>query len=105
MCIHSIYFRGLGYLIGINMNVQAKIKKWGNSLALRLSGPMVALPHFEENMLVNVHITDEGIEVKPIKSAQKRALPFSEEDLLEGITAKRAHADELIKLTKRELGD
>lgn len=86
------------------MNVQAKIKKWGNSLALRLSGPMVTLPHFKENMLVDVHITEEGIEIKPA-SAHKKRLPFSENDLLEGLTAKRGHADELVTPTKKELGE
>ena len=87
------------------MRVQAKIKKWGNSLALRLSGPMVAVPHFKENMLVDVNVTEAGIEIKPFISKKKGLLPFSEADLLEGLTAKRAHADELIDVTPKELGD
>ena len=58
------------------MNVQAKIKKWGNSLALRLSGPMAALPRFKEDMLVNVHITEEGIAVKPVVSKRKKDCPL-----------------------------
>lgn len=63
------------------MNVQTKIKEWGNSLALRLSGLLVALPHFEENMLVNVHNTEEGIDIKPVVAKRKNLLPFSEADL------------------------
>lgn len=41
------------------MRVQTKIKKWGNSLALRLSGPM------------NVHVTEEGLAVKLAVSKKK----------------------------------
>jgi antitoxin component of MazEF toxin-antitoxin module len=72
------------------MNVQAKIKKWGNSHALRLSAPMAALPRFKKDMLVNVHITEEGIAVKPVVSKRKKTLPFSASDLLEGLTVMRA---------------
>ena len=86
------------------MQIQTKIKKWGNSLALRLSGPMVAVPHFSKDMLVNVYITEEGIEIKPIHTRKKEALPFKEADLLDGLTPKKAHSDELITVIKKELG-
>lgn len=86
------------------MHVQTKIKKWGNSLALRLSGPMVLLPHFKENMLVDVRVTESGLEIKPVVLKKQKKLPFSEADLLEGLTAKHAHADTLVIPTKKELG-
>lgn len=85
------------------MNLQTTIKKWGNSLALRLSGPMSSLPYLKENAVVMVHATDEGFEVKPAKNNKR--LPFSESELLEGLTAKRAHADEVVQLSKKELGE
>ena len=87
------------------MNVQAKIKKWGNSLALRLSGPMVSIPHFKENMDVDVNITEEGILIKPAINKSKKNLPFSEENLIDGLTPRRAHADEIISLSTKELGE
>ena len=87
------------------MRVQAKIKKWGNSLALRLSGPMSAIPHFKANMLVNVEVTEEGIEVHPVVKHKRGKLPFKEADLLKGLTPKKAHADELVYLTDKELGE
>ena len=56
-------------------------------------------------MLVDVHITEEGIEIKPVVKKRKRKLPFKESDLLEGLTSEKAHADELINPTDKELGE
>lgn len=86
------------------MRIQARIKKWGNSLALRLSGPLAAIPHFKADMLVNVEVTEEGIQVRPAKRKRGK-LPFKESDLLKGLTPKKAHANELIRLTDKELGE
>lgn len=83
--------------------MRTTIKKWGNSLALRLSGPMASIPHFEEDMLVDVEISEDGIQVRPAKKEIK--LPFKESDLLKGLSPKSAHADEIAHLTSKELGD
>ncbi len=84
------------------MRVQAKIQKWGNSLGLRLSGPLKTVPHFEEDMLVEIEATEQGLTIRPLKKKRKR-LPFSEANLLKGLNEDSSHADELASLTNREL--
>ena len=66
------------------MQVQATIQKWGNSLALRLTGQLRTIPHFEENMRVNIEIQEEGIQVRPARDKLKKKL-FREADLLRGL--------------------
>lgn len=85
------------------MHIQAKIQKWGNSLALRLSGPIKDIPHFKENMLVDIDIAETGIYVQPVVELALHKLRFSEAQLLKGITPKMAHADERFKLSGLEL--
>jgi antitoxin MazE len=79
------------------MKITAKIQKWGNSLGLRISGPMKTIPKFEENMQVIVEATEKGLYVypNPKKLTAKDILPFTEAELLEGLTPYLAHADEI----------
>ncbi len=84
------------------MRIQAKIQKWGNSLGIRLSGPIKAIPQFKEDMLVDVDVTEEGISIRPKKKKKRKKLPFSEIDLLDGLTVKTSHADELAFLNDKE---
>lgn len=87
------------------MKIQSEIKKWGNSLALRISGAMAELPQFEAGSKVSVEITPEGLLVKKVtKQRRKLRLPYSEKSLLEGMTPDKAHADELAKLNPSEFG-
>lgn len=86
------------------MKVQTQIQKWGNSLALRLTGAIKTIPHFEENMIVEVVINEKGIQVFPSKTKQKK-LPYTEEQLLKGLTAITAHADELADISDIERGE
>ena len=74
------------------MQVQATIQKWGNSLALRLTGQLRTIPHFEENMRVNIEIQEEGIQVRPARDKLKKKL-FREADLLRGLNAWTSHSD------------
>ena len=85
------------------MQVQATIQKWGNSLALRLTGQLRTIPHFEENMRVNIEIQEEGIQVRPARDKLKKKL-FREADLLRGLNAWTAHADELMDVSPKEFG-
>ena len=84
------------------MRVQATIQKWGNSLAIRLTGLLRSIPHFEENMVVNIDIDESGIAVHPTKSKFKKLI-FKEKDLLKGLTFQKAHADELFQLTLKDM--
>ena len=88
------------------MIVETEIKRWGNSLALRVSGLMAELPGFTEGMKVSVTVTEEGLVVKPVPlEVREGALPYSEKQLLRGLDADTAHADELAEPTSRELGE
>jgi antitoxin MazE len=75
------------------MKVHAKIQKWGNGLALRISGAMRTLPHLQEGMSVDVVINEDGFTVKKSFVAPLKKLPFTEKELLEGLSAHKAHAD------------
>jgi len=82
------------------MKIDAKIQKWGNSLGLRITGPAKTIPHFKENMEVIVDISEKGLYVypKPKKSKKRNRLPYSLEDLLEGMSPYFAHTDEVNEL-------
>ena len=79
------------------MKVHAKIKKWGNSLGLRISGAMKTVPGFEENMNVIVEVSEKGLYVyqKPKKLTAREILPFTVAELLEGLNEYTAHTDEV----------
>ncbi len=87
------------------MKIHAKIQKWGNSLGLRISGPLKTIPKFEENMQVTVDVTSGGIYVYPQKKLTARdILPFTLEELLADVdeeTVRRYH-DLLPKLLPKE---
>ncbi|MBI5447919.1 MAG: transcriptional regulator [Gammaproteobacteria bacterium] len=85
------------------MRVRTTIQKWGNSLALRLTGPLRSIPHFEENMLVEIDVDEHSIQVYPV--ATKKPPRFKEKDLLQGLTAKTSHANEVFYPTLKELGE
>lgn len=85
------------------MRVQAKIQKWGNSLGLRLAGSLRSIPHFEANMLVNIDVTEEGLQIYPAKNKAKKML--SEKQLLADLTPHKAHASEIATLSPKEILD
>ena len=65
------------------MKVESEIKKWGNSLALRVTGIMADLPNFKDGTKVIVEVSEEGIMVKPVRSTKRKLrLPYSEKELL-----------------------
>lgn len=87
------------------MRIQAKIKKWGNSIGLRLSGPLKSVPHFEEDMLVNIEVTENGLVVTPAFDRENKRFPFSEAELIKGLNAETVHADLLASPTAKERGE
>ena len=87
------------------MRIQAKIQRWGNGLALRVAGVMRDIPQFQEGMEVEVDIDEEGFTVKKAALIKKVRLPFSESQLLDGLTPGLAHADSLITPSADELGE
>ena len=88
------------------MKVESEIKKWGNSLALRITGIMADLPNFRDGTKVIVEISEEGIMVKPVRSTKRNLrLPYSEKELLADLCAETAHADELATPLATEMGE
>jgi len=87
------------------MKFQTKIQKWGNGLALRVAGAMREIPDFKEGTPVEIEVSKDGFSVKKVATVSFIKLPFSEADLLSGITPALAHADELAVLCSGEMGD
>ncbi|WP_252178999.1 hypothetical protein [Endozoicomonas sp. 4G] len=87
------------------MEIEAEIKKWGNSLALRLSGAMAEVPDFSVGTKVCVSISKDGLVIKKaVKESKKLNLPYSEKSLLRGLNPETVHADELAILSEAESG-
>lgn len=88
------------------MKVETEIKKWGNSLALRVTGVMAEMPGFREGAKVVVDVSADGFMVKPaLSSAKKIELPYSEQELLKDLTPSNAHVEALASPTDFEMGD
>ncbi|WP_067518610.1 AbrB/MazE/SpoVT family DNA-binding domain-containing protein [Endozoicomonas ascidiicola] len=87
------------------MRVEGEIKRWGNSLALRISGAMAEIPQFKAGSKIAVDVTEDGLVIKKVEQQKKKfKLPYTEESLLAGMTPEKAHADELATPTSSELG-
>ena len=86
---------------------EATIQPWGNSLGLRITRALSEVARLERGTTVTVAVVDGGLLVKrSVKARSKRpVLPFSEADLVKGLTPGRAHADELPKAIASELGE
>ena len=85
------------------MHTQTTIQQWGNSLALRLSGPLRSILQFEAGMKVNIEISDHELRIQPIRKKKNNASLFTEEELLKNISAKNIHADLLASPSYQEL--
>ena len=87
------------------MRVETEIKKWGNSLALRVTGIMAEMPQFKPGTRVTVDVSRHGLVVKPATGTLGTLrFPYSESALLAGITPDSAHADILADPTGSEVG-
>lgn len=84
------------------MKVQTTIQKWGNSLAIRITGPLKTIPHFTANMPIEIDVNEKGLTICPVSPAKNKLLKFSEAELLKGLTAKKAHADEVVDIQPDE---
>ncbi len=85
------------------MKVHSTIQKWGNSLAIRISGPLKTIPHFVANMPIEIEVAEKGLVIRPVTTKKRKLFVFSEAQLLKGLTPKKAHADEIFDLHDREL--
>ena len=65
--------------------IQARIQKWGNSLAIRIPKPFALAVGLEQNSLVAVSIKEGKLLLEPIKPT------YSLEELLAEITMDNLH--------------
>lgn len=86
--------------------MEAQIKQWGNSAAIRIPASILADTHLSVNSLINIEVKGNRIVIEPIaKSAKHLKLPFTEQALLKGLDAHTAHADEISAPQVAELGE
>ena len=87
------------------MRMETEIKKWGNSLALRVTGAMAELPQLKPGTRVTVDVDSDGFVVKRAEGPLGTfRFPHSEAALLAGMTPENAHADLLAEPTGPEIG-
>lgn len=91
--------------LGVIVKIRTTIQKWGNSLAIRITGPLKTIPHFTANMLVEIEVNEKGLTIHPITPKKRKLFLFNEAELLKGLTAKNAHADEIVDIYLREFED
>jgi antitoxin MazE len=78
--------------------MQSEIKRWGNSAAVRLSSKILAQARLDVSSPISIDVKAGKIVIESTeKASRKLKLPFSEADLLKGLDAYGAHADELIE--------
>jgi antitoxin MazE len=87
-----------------NVTFEATIQPWGNSLGLRITRPMCDLAHLGRGDKVLVEVDENGLRVRRVARGRRPELPFSEADLIEGMTPYSAHADEAPPLLPSEIG-
>ncbi len=68
--------------------MQAKIKKWGNSLALRIPKSFALNANLRQSELVDLTIDKERIIITPIGEKE-----YSLDELLEGVSESNLHGE------------
>jgi len=68
--------------------VQAKVQRWGNSLAVRIPKPFAEEVGLEAGTIVDMRLVDEGLLV-----ARAPDESLSLDDLLDGVTKANSHAE------------
>ena len=84
--------------------MRTMIRKIGNSLGNIIPAALIRQLELEEGREIDITSEDGKIIIEPLDTKKKR-LPFSEAELLAGLTAHTAHADELATLSSKELDE
>ncbi|MCG5499205.1 MULTISPECIES: AbrB/MazE/SpoVT family DNA-binding domain-containing protein [Ectothiorhodospira] len=86
--------------------MQSQIKRWGNSAAVRLSSKILAQAKLDISSPITIDVKAGKIVIEAAEKAPRKVnLPFSEAELLKGLDAHGAHADELARPSSAEVGD
>ena len=84
--------------------MRSEIKRWGNSAAVRLPKAVLHRAGLTIDAAIDVEVDDGVIMIKrPHDDYDQAAL--TEAELLDGLDAYTAHADELAVILPSELGD
>lgn len=84
---------------------EGTVQPWGNSLGIRITRAMSDMAHIGRGDKVSIEITETGMVISRKKAAKRFNLPYTEADLIAGMTPHRAHADELPSMLEQEAGD
>lgn len=68
--------------------MQATIKKWGNSPALRLSASLMQTAHLSLDQEVNIQVVKGKLIIEPVNQKE-----YSLDELLSEITPQNCHAE------------
>jgi antitoxin MazE len=88
--------------------MRSEIKRWGNSAAVRLPRKLLNQTGLDVDSAVSMNVEENRIVIEALEeTAPKRLrLPYSEAELVAGMDADTAHADELPEpLLEEEMGD
>ena len=88
------------------MRIKTEIKKWGNSLAIRISNVVAESLEFKEGTKIDIDVFKDSLVIKPRKKGKKRfKLPYSETQLLRDITVEKSHAELITQPSGKEFGE
>lgn len=68
--------------------MQARVKRWGNSLALRIPKAFVEQTQMRDDSVVDLSLEGEAIVVRPVRR-KRRSL----DELLAGVTDENIHSE------------
>jgi len=87
--------------------MQTEIKQWGNSAAVRLPMKILAAAQLSVCSEISLTVEDGKIVIEALPDTDKKRLhlPFTEAQLLNGLTAETAHADAVAHVSGVEVGD
>jgi antitoxin MazE len=75
---------------GSKTAMRAQLKKWGNSLALRVPTGLLAELNLSENSTVDLKVEDGKLIIAPM---QKKKWKYSLEELLAGVSEENIHPE------------
>ena len=69
--------------------MQARIQKWGNSLAVRIPKAMANEAHLAQEAVVELAMREGNIVIEPVKKKK-----YELKDLIRGITQENLHSED-----------
>jgi antitoxin MazE len=81
------------------------VQPWGNSLGIRITRPMSDMARLGKGDQVAIEVTEEGLLIRRSVAKTQLRLPYTETELLDGMTEFKAHSDELPTPLDSESGD